>query len=102
MSNAIEASTQTGIGVAVTTQPTGRGRVVLLSPAAASVCIDRMPSVGVGHKSVGTVGIDMQRLPTVNVGMVYTSSAADGLEVWWCDQWRMLWNAKTRVLWPEE
>lgn len=101
MSTTVETRTQTGISVAVTTQ-TGRGRVSLLSPAYASAEMKGMAFISVGYRPFGSVGADLVGQPTVNVGMVYTSTISDDLEVWWCDQWKMLWNKNTKVLWPEE
>jgi hypothetical protein len=100
-STVVETSTLRGMGVAVTQQQTG-GKVSLLPTALASVGIDDKAVITVGYKPTATVGAALKGQPTVNVGLVYTTTVSDELEVWWCDQWRMLWNKKTKVLWPEE
>lgn len=100
-STVVETKTLRGMGVAVTKQQTG-GKASLLPTAHASVGIDDKAVITIGYKPIATVGAAMKRQPTVSVGLVYTTTVTDELEVWWCDQWRMLWNAKTKVLWPEE
>ena len=90
-----------GMGVSVTTK-TVRGKVSLLSTSRVSACIDGNALITIGYKPTTSVSAAMKGHPSVNVGIVYTTVVTDDLEVWWCDQWRMLWNKKTKVLWPEE
>lgn len=100
-STVVKTQTLRGMGVAVTKQQTG-GKVSLLPTAHASVGIDDRAVITIGYNPIATVGATTKRQPTVNVGMVYTTTISDDLEVWWCDGWKMLWNNKTKVLWPEE
>lgn len=90
-----------GMGVSVTTK-TVRGKVSLLSTSRVSACIDGNALITIGYKPSTAVSAALKGHPTVNVGIVYTSVVTDDLEVWWCDGWKMLWNNKTKVLWPEE
>ena len=90
-----------GMGVSVTTK-TVRGKVSLLSTSRVSACIDGNTLITIGYKPSTAVSASLKGHPTVNVGIVYTSVVTDDLEVWWCDGWKMLWNNKTKVLWPEE
>lgn len=90
-----------GMGVSVTTK-TVKGKASLLSTSRVSVCIDGNALITIGYKPATTVSASLKGQPTVNVGIVYTSVVTDDLEVWWCDGWKMLWNNKTKVLWPEE
>lgn len=90
-----------GMGVAVT-HNTARGKVSLLSTSRVSACIDGNALITIGYKPATAVRASMKGHPTVNVGIVYTTVVTDDLELWWCDGWKMLWNAKTKVLWPEE
>ena len=101
MNTVVETKTLRGVGVAVTMQQTG-GKVSLLPTAHASVGIADKTVITVGYKPTATVGASLKGQPTVNVGLVYTTTISDDLEVWWCDQWRMLWNKNLKVLWPEE
>ena len=39
---------------------------------------------------------------SVNTEIVCSTSIGDDLEIWWCNGWKMLWNNKIKVLWPEE
>ena len=41
----------------------------------------------------------MHEQPTVYANLVYTAAVTEETEVWWCDNWKMLWNNQTRVLW---
>lgn len=90
-----------GMGVSVTTK-TVSGKVSLLSTSRVSACIDWNALITIGYKPATAVSASLKGHPTVNVGIVYTTVVTDDLEVWWCDGWKMLWNAKTKVLWPEE
>ena len=101
-STAVEAKTLRWMRVAVAQQQTVQGKVSLLPAAYASVGIADKAVITIGYKPTATVGAALKGQPTVNVGLVYTTTVSDDLEVWWCDQWRMLWNNKTKVLWPEE
>ena len=101
-STVVETQTRRGMGVAVTQQQTVQGKVSLLPTSHASVGIADKAVITIGYKPTATVGAALKGQPTVNVGLVYTTTVSDDLEVWWCDQWRMLWNKKTKVLWPEE
>lgn len=101
-STVVETQTQRGMGVAVTQQQTVQGKASLLPTAHASVGIDDRAVITIGYRPIVTVGAVMKRQPTVNVGLVYTTTVTDELELWWCDQWRMLWNKNLKVLWPEE
>ena len=101
-STVVETQTLREMGVAVTQQQTVQGKVSLLPTAHASVGIDDKAVITVGYKPTATVGAALKGQPTVNVGIVYPTVVTDDLEVWWCDGWKMLWNAKTKVLWPEE
>lgn len=98
----VDTQTPQGISVSVTRQNTGHGKVSLLSPATVSALITGFTIVTIGCKSIATVEASFGIQPTVNVGMVYTSTVDDRLEMWWCDSWRVLWNKKTKVLWSEE
>lgn len=102
MNTVVETKTLRGMGVTVTQQQTVQGKVSLLPTIHASVGINDKAVITIGYKSTATVGAALKGQPTVNVGLVYTTTVSDELEVWWCDQWRMLWNPKTKVLWPEE
>lgn len=90
-----------GMGVAVTHQQTV-GEASLLSAAHVSACVDSNALITIGYIPGTAVSASMSGQPSVNVGIVYTTIVTDDLEVWWCDGWKMLWNNKTKVLWPEE
>ena len=98
----VEIQIRRGMGVAVTQQWTVQGKANLLPTAHASVGINDKAVITIGYKPTASVSASLKGHPTVNVGLVYTTTISDDLEVWWCDQWRMLWNKKTKVLWPEE
>lgn len=91
-----------GMGVAVTHQQTVRGEVSLLSAAHVSACVDSNALITIGYRPGIAVRASMSGHPSVSVGIVYTTIVTDDLEVWWCENWKMLWNNKTKVLWPEE
>lgn len=48
---------------------------------------------------VSSASVTMYEQPTVYVNLVYTAAVTEETEVWWCDNWKMLWNNQTRVLW---
>lgn len=98
----VETQTSQGIRVSVTRQNAESGQVSLLSPATASAMITGSTIVTIGCKPIATVKTCLETQPTVNVGMVYTTTVTDDLEMWWCDSWRVLWNKNTKVIWPEE
>lgn len=100
-STVVETRTLRGMGVAVTKQQTW-GKVSLLPTAHASVGIDDKAVITIGYKPTATVGATMKRQPTVNVGLVYTTTISDELEVWWCDGWKALWNNNLKILWRGE
>lgn len=100
-STVVETRTLRGMGVVVTKQQTG-GKASLLPTTHASVGIDNKAVITIGYKPTTAVRAALNGHPAVNVGIVYTSVVTDDLEVWWCDGWKMLWNSKTKVLWPEE
>lgn len=100
-STVVETRTLRGMGVAVTKQQTG-GKVSLLPTAHASVGIDDKAVITIGYKPTATVGAAMKRQPTVNVGLVYTTTVSDGLEMWWTDGWKALWDNGKRMLWQTE
>ena len=55
--------------------------------------------VKVALQPVGNASVVMHEQPTVYVNLVYTAAVTEETEVWWCDNWKMLWNNQTRVLW---
>ena len=101
-STVVETQTRRGMGVAVTQQQTVQGEVSLLPTAHATVGIADKAVITVGYKPIATVGAALKRQPTVNVGLVYTTTVSDDLEVWWCEGWKALWNNKLKILWQEE
>ena len=55
--------------------------------------------VTVALQPIESTSITMDGQPTVCVSLVYTAAVTEETEVWWCDNWKMLWNNQTRVLW---
>ena len=55
--------------------------------------------VTVALQPIESTSITMDEQPTVCVSLVYTAAVTEETEVWWCDNWKMLWNNQTRVLW---
>lgn len=98
----VGTKTLRGMGVVIESQHTGQGEVRFLPAAHVSAGINNKAVITIGYKPISTVDAAMKRQPTVNVGLVYTTTVSDDLEVWWCDQWRMLWNKNLKVLWPKE
>lgn len=82
----VETQTSQGIKVPVTRQNAESGQVSFLSPASAE--IKDFTFVTIGFK---------ETQPTVNVSMAYTFT--DELEMWWCDNWRVLWNNGIKSIW---
>ena len=80
MSNTVVSTTSgSETKVTVALQPVGEMEISLTPAANASVV--------------------MNEQPTVYVNLVYTAAVTEETEVWWCDNWKMLWNNQTRVLW---
>lgn len=61
--------------------------------------LGREAKVTVTLQPVGEMGISLSPAANVCVSLVYTAAVTEETEVWWCDNWKMLWNNQTRVLW---
>lgn len=48
------------------------------------------------------VNVSPKERPVVNVGLVCTVAISDGVEMWWCDGWKALWDNRKRILWQQE
>lgn len=103
MSNTtVETAFGRGIEVVVTKQHKGQGRASLLSPLNTSATLSGQGLVTIGYRPIATVGAAIKGQPAVTVGMVYTTAASEGLEMWWTDGWKALWDNGKRILWQTE
>lgn len=64
-----------------------------------TVALQPVGEMEISLSSAVNVSVVIHEQPTVNVNLVYTAAVTEETEVWWCDNWKMLWNNQTRVLW---
>ena len=84
---------------------TGKPKVVInnvFTLITAAITFVSTTVVNITHNSQMTVNVTPKAKPIVNVGLVCTVNLADGLELWWCDGWKALWNNRKRILWRQE
>ena len=85
---------------------TGRPKVVISNVFTLITTIVTFISstvVNITHRpSNMTVNVSTKERPTVNIGLVCTINVSDGVELWWCDGWKALWNNRKRILWQQE
>lgn len=67
--------------------------------AKATVTLQPVGEMGISLSPAANACVVMDEQPTVCVSLVYTAAVTEETEVWWCDNWKMLWNNQTRVLW---
>lgn len=91
----VETQTSHGIKVPVTRQNAESGQESFFSPVSAE--IKDFTFVTIGCKPTAAVKTSLETQPTVNVSMAY--SFTDELEMWWCDNWRVLWNNGIKAIW---
>lgn len=57
--------------------------------------------VSISYNNKTTVAVSHTYNISVGVGLVCTVSYGEN-EMWWCDNWRVLWNNGIKALWPGE
>lgn len=53
-------------------------------------------------KDVLNVSASHKKDTIVHIGLVHTITKPDGSEVWWCDNWKALWDNSIQMLWHKE
>lgn len=101
MNTTVRVSKEEKVEVIVTQQHIRKGKIRFLPSTSTFVTLDHS-TVIIGYEPLATVETCMKKQPTVNIGLVYTSFITNDVEMWWCDNWKVLWNNKTRTLWQEE